>query len=114
MNLTDAINLAIVVLDNLAASPDPRTTALATLAAKELRNAVGISTTSAQSPQQVLEILLAKGWRQVEIAQKVGLSQPNISRILKGQQGARYEYVDAMRALLDQKPPRRGMQHEPQ
>lgn len=58
------------------------------------------------SPQDVVQTLIMVGWRQVEISRAIGLSQPNISRIASGQQGMSWQYLDKLRALLDQVPPR--------
>lgn len=58
------------------------------------------------TPHDMVQTLLMTGWRQIEIARAVGLSQPDISRIASGKQGARWQYWAAIQTLLDQVPPR--------
>ena len=56
--------------------------------------------------QEIVETLVMVGWRQVEIAERVGLSQAQVSRLYKGQtKSVQYLHADALRSLLDIPPP---------
>jgi len=58
------------------------------------------------TPQDMVQTLLMVGWRQKEISDAVGLTQPNISRIASGKQGVRWQYWVALEKLLNETPPR--------
>ena len=58
------------------------------------------------TPTDIVQTLLMVGWRQSEIAKTVGLSQPDVSRIANGKQGARWQYWVALNELLNKTPPR--------
>ena len=58
------------------------------------------------TPTDIVQTLLMVGWRQSEIAKAVGLSQPDVSRIASGKQGARWQFWVALNELMNQAPPR--------
>jgi DNA-binding Xre family transcriptional regulator len=69
-------------------------------------DATAKSDLAAITSQEVAQTLIMVGWTQKQISDAIGLTQPNISRIVSGKQDLRWKQRAALCALLDQTPPR--------
>lgn len=58
------------------------------------------------TPQNLIQDLMEKGWKQIEISRAIGLSQPNISRIASGTQECSWKHMVSLMNLVGKLPDR--------